>query len=96
MGPVTALRGRGSEWARPGNGLPRRSGSKQEQTSRQICRDSRSGSKRANVLAVALGVLLHLVAMVGDQPMGFLVYARGLPPTGQLRPVAGGDPSDDE
>src|SRR5829696_3478358 len=66
--------------------MPRRSGSKQKQTSGQRVGTAGRATRGRTSLAVALGVLLHLVAMVGDQPpWGFLVHARGLPPTGQLR-----------
>src|SRR5215207_8500900 len=66
--------------------MPRRSGNKQKQTSGQRVGTAGKATRGRTSLAVALGALLHLVAIVGDQPMGFLVHARGLPPTGQLRP----------
>ena len=47
---------------------------------------ARRATRGRTSLAVALGALLHLVDIVGDQLMGFLVHACGLPPTGQLRP----------
>ena len=90
LGPATVLKGRAAASERaPGTVCRDGQGANR---SRRVGVGNLSGQpgglqEGERLLLWPWAALLHLVDIVGDQPpWGFLVHARGLPPTGQLRP----------